>query len=738
VRALCLHGHFYQPPREHPWLGVVEPEPSAAPYRDWNARITAECYRPNAAARVLDPAGRLRALVNTYAWTSFNVGPTLLAWLAAQAPDVIDAFRAGDAAGRERTGWGNAWAQAYGHPILPLSSPRDVRTQVLWGRRDFEHRFGRVPDGMWLPEMAVDATALAALADAGIGLTMLAPHQARRIRPLGTTAWGAVTPETLDTRRLYRWVAPGGAHVDVVFRDEALSRDVAFGPLLRDGSALADRLRAALAEEDGTIVCVAADGETYGHHHRFGEMALGFALRELAADADLVLAGPAAFRARHPPTYEVEIAERTSWSCTHGVERWRAGCGCRVDGPPEWSQAWRAALREAIDWLRDELAVFYGTRAASVLRDPWRARDRYVDCLLEPERTAAWLAAEAGRPLDAARSVEARRLLELSRHALLMQTSCGWFFDELTGIEPVQVLRYAARAIELAEALGARYEGGFVARLEPARSNLPRGGTGADVYRRSARGQAATPARVGATAALLALLDAPADVPGYAVRLPDGTARGHIVGEAEIRERATGSAASVPLHAERTEGGAPVARAGGIDFSLAALFGIQRERVLEGLGREAGVTALRTLEGVAPVLIPLLAEDTPLPAELALLLGWEAAEAIATALGRRSSPVASLVARAADLRRRGVLFPSDWLGPRIGQALDRCLGDLPATARDALALLDLVRATDVRVDLGAAQVRALAWWLRARPAPSPGDDLALLRERLGIAPEEDP
>ena len=185
LRAVCFHGHFYQPPREDAWLGVVEPEASAAPDRDWNTRITRECYAPVAAARILDASARLRDLMNLYEWTSFDFGPTLLSWMATNAPGVLAALRRADAASRARTGHGNAWGQAYGHPILPLSTPRDVRTQVLWGRRDFEHRFGRPPDGMWLPEMAVDLTSLGALADAGIRLTMLAPHQARRVRPLG-------------------------------------------------------------------------------------------------------------------------------------------------------------------------------------------------------------------------------------------------------------------------------------------------------------------------------------------------------------------------------------------------------------------------------------------------------------------------------------------------------------------------------------------------------------------------
>lgn len=488
MRVLCLHGHFYQPPREDPWRGTVLPEPEAAPFRDWNTRITAECYEPCTAARVLDAAGRVAARVNLYAWSSFDLGPTLAGWLAQHAPAVVAGVTEGDRAGRARTGHGNAWAQAYGHAILPLSSPRDVRTQVHWGARDFAHRFGRPPDGMWLPEMAVDTTALAALAEAGIGLTFLAAHQARRVRPLGAdaAAWAPVDGAGIDTRRLYRCRLPGGGAVDVAFRDTALSDTVSFGPLLRDGAALAARLAQALeAAGPESLVNIALDGETFGHHHRFAEMALAFAVRALGGASAVLLAGPAAFRALHPPAHEVEIAERTSWSCPHGVERWRAACGCRLGPPGAGSQEWRAPLRAAVDWLRDEVARLYEREAGALVRDPWGARDRWIDCLLDPARTPAFLAAEAGRPLNAGEETRLRDLLALARHALLMQTSCGWYFDDLDGREPLIVLRQAARALELAAGLGARCEDGFLARLAPARTNA--GESGVAFFRRRAR-----------------------------------------------------------------------------------------------------------------------------------------------------------------------------------------------------------------------------------------------------------
>ena len=733
MRALCLHGHFYQPPREHPWLGVVEPEVSAAPARDWNTRITAECYAPNAAARVLDAYGRLSDLVNTYEWTGFDFGPTLLNWLAPHAPGVLHALRHADAASRTRSGHGNAWAQAYGHAILPLSTPRDVRTQVRWGKRDFERRFGRSPEGMWLPEMAVDRTTLTALAEAGISLTMLAPHQARRIRPVGASegAWRPVDAQALDTKQLYRCFPAPGLAVDVVFREAGLSEEVAFGPLLRDGAALVARLRAAVAAAgDGTIVTVAVDGETYGHHHPFGEMALAFALSTLAADREITLAGPATFRVRHPPTLEVEIAQGTSWSCPHGVERWREDCGCGV-GPPA-SHAWRAPLRQAIDWLRDELADLYTVRGGEVLRDPWGARDRYIDCLLDG-RVAEFLAAEGAGDLSASAVLQARRALELARHALFMQTSCGWFFDELTGVEPVLVLRHAARAIELARNLGRDYEDGLVARLAPARSNLAGRENGADLYRRVVLRARATPGRVAATAAMMQLIGHPPEVPGYTVRFSGRPAAERFVADAEVTEGATGAVATVPVVAERPPRGAVVCRVGEARFELADLFGGQRERALAALEEQAataGDTRRTALVGVRPLVDQLLVAECPLPAGLAELLGWEGAEQIAAALDQ-AAPLAPLVPGVAELRRKGASFPAEWLARRLAAALETRLATLPEAAGEALLVLDLAAAAGVRLDLGPAQVQAFAVLRQDSPG---GPTLAALRERLGIAP----
>ncbi len=738
-RAVCVHGHFYQPPREDPWLGVVEPQRSAAPDHDWNVRVTRECYKPFAAARVLEAGGRLRDVLDLYAWTSFNVGPTLLAWLQDAAPDLLASLRRADAASLARTGYGNAWAQVYGHPILPLSTPRDAATQVRWGRREFEHRFGRAPEGMWLPEMAVDVKSLSALAEAGISLTLLAPHQARRVRPLGGDAasWRPVTPDTLDTRRIYRCPLPDGRSIDVVFRDAPLSHDLSFGDGLRDGARLAARLAAGVDGDGDALLTVAVDGETFGHHHRFGEMALAFAVGALRQDPDVTICGPAAFRERVPVTDEVDIVAETSWSCPHGIERWRHDCGCHTGGETGWTQAWRSPLRQAIDWLRDELAVVYETRASELLRDAWGARDRYVECLLDPSRVPAFLVAEAGRRLSPGEGVMARRCLELARHALLMQTSCGWFFDDLAGLEPVQIMRHAARAIELAGTLGRRLEDGFVSRVEPARSNRPEEGNGADVWRRHVRASAATPARVAATSALLALLRQDTRLPGYEVTLSSEPAGDELVTEVRVVERSTDASTTVAVSARRAGDAPPSCDVGAERFTLDDLFGVQRERLLAAVAREASRNAREgraaTLAQVRTLLDPLLASDVPLPPELAILLGWDEADEIATALEASSVPVDRTVVRVAALRARGVTFPSEWLASRLVRVLEDRVAALPGGAADALALLDLATAAGATLDVHAAQIRVLEWRRDAPPALRTDPTIAALCERLRLA-----
>jgi alpha-amylase/alpha-mannosidase (GH57 family) len=503
-RYVCIHGHFYQPPRENPWLEAIEGQPSAYPYHDWNERISAECYAPNANARILDGDNRIVAIVNNYASMSFNFGPTLLSWLEEKEPRVYRAVLAADVESRTRFGGhGSALAQPYNHMILPLASARDRRTQVVWGIRDFEHRFGRRPEGMWLPETAVDEATLEALAEQEIAFTILAPHQALQVRRLGDESWTDVADGTVDPTMPYRVALPSGASIAVFFYDGPVSRAVAFERLLATGERFAERLAGAFRAdgERPQLVHIATDGETYGHHHRHGDMALAYALRTLESRPLATLTNYGEFLEKHPPTHEARIAGNTSWSCAHGIERWRSDCGCQSGAHTGWNQAWRAPLRGALDALRDTLAPLWEARAAALLDDPWRARDDYVAVLLD--RSAAtvrrFFAAQTARTLSDAERIEARKLLELQRHAQLMYTSCGWFFDDVSGIESRQIIRYAGRVLQLAgELFGSGLEEAFLAKLDAAKSNVPEAGDGRRIYEESVRPAAVSLEKVGA------------------------------------------------------------------------------------------------------------------------------------------------------------------------------------------------------------------------------------------------
>jgi alpha-amylase/alpha-mannosidase (GH57 family) len=485
TRFVCVHGHFYQPPRENPWLEIVEQQDAAYPFHDWNERITAECYAPNTRARVLDAQGRITWLLNNYARISFNVGPTLLGWMHQRAPDTYAAIIEADRASMERFGGhGSAMAQVHSHTILPLADDRDRRTEIRWGIIDFRHHFGREPEGMWLPETAVDLPTLDLLAEQGIAFTVLSPYQAARIRRIGEEAWHPAGHGHVDPRMPYLVRLPSGRSISVFFYDGEIARGVAFEGLLSSSERFAHRLLEGFDDRaEPQLVHVATDGESYGHHHRYGEMGLAATLLRLEEREDVRLTNYAQFLELQPPTHEVEVVPMSSWSCAHGVERWRADCGCGAEAGGR--QRWRAPLREALDWLRDELAPHYEQQASELLRDPWAARDDYHHVVLDRQgRLDAFLAEHARGELDAADRTRALQLLELQRHALLMFTSCGWFFEEISRLEPVQVLRYAARALQLAGDLGAPadLEARFVRHLATAPSNDPRFGDARAVW----------------------------------------------------------------------------------------------------------------------------------------------------------------------------------------------------------------------------------------------------------------
>ena len=450
-RYVCVHGHFYQPPRENPWLETVELQESAAPYHDWNERITSECYAPNGASRITNTENEIIRIMNNYARVSFNFGPTLLSWLEEKAQRTYRMILDADVASAERySGHGSAMAQVYNHIIMPLANERDARTQIRWGITDFEHRFARKPEGMWLAETAASTRVLELMAEEGIKFTVLAPHQCRHIRRMvepdaavkATSATGAKaeaaempwieTPNsTVNTTRPYRVPLKNGLSIAVFFYDGPTSRAIAFEGLLNRGETFAQRLLNALPSEpaDGEpamLSHVATDGESYGHHHKHGEMALSYAMHWIEQGGRAQLINYGEFLERFPPRWEAEIVDDTSWSCAHGVERWRSDCGCN-GGKPGWNQAWRGPLRAALDLLRDRTAPLAETLARDLLKDLWAARDAYVRVILDrsPSSEDRFLEQHATRTLSQDERTTVWELMELQRHAQLMYTSCG-------------------------------------------------------------------------------------------------------------------------------------------------------------------------------------------------------------------------------------------------------------------------------------------------------------------------
>ncbi len=491
-KYLTIHGHFYQPPRENPWTETIECQPSAAPDHDWNERITRECYFPNAHARILDASRRIVEIVNNYKLINFNFGPTLLSWLEEHAPvtyaKILEADRASVA---HFGGHGSAIAQCYNHIIMPLAAERDQLTQIRWGIADFRHRFKREPESIWLPETAINQKTLDLLTTfPSLKYLILSPHQAQRFRPLTseTAEWNGVEHGEIDTRRPYRCFARDARgnkcrdrFLDIFFYHGDLARGISFEHLLRNASQMSARIDSAFGNELKTaLVSIATDGETYGHHDRFGELGLAYLLNVEAEARDIEPINYSAFLAGNPPEFEVELkpgpnGEGTAWSCAHGVGRWYRNCGCSTGGEEGWQQEWRTPLRSALDNLRDRLNTITEEQGHGLFTDVWRARDAYIDVILDrrPATIEAFFAEHAARELSRAEQTTALKLMEIQRQAQLMYTSCGWFFTELSGLETVQILKYAARAIELAEDLTTdELETTFVADLRKARSNI--------------------------------------------------------------------------------------------------------------------------------------------------------------------------------------------------------------------------------------------------------------------------
>ncbi|HEY9815762.1 MAG TPA: DUF3536 domain-containing protein [Candidatus Obscuribacterales bacterium] len=492
---VTVHGHFYQPPRENPYLDAIERQPSAAPFHDWNERIHHECYRPNAFARILNDQGELVGLVNNFEYISFNIGPTLMSWLERHDVETYQRILAADRQSCDRLqGHGNAIAQVYNHIILPLANERDKYTQIRWGKADFYSRFGRNPEGMWLAETAVDADTVKALVAEGIRFIVLAPSQAQRCRliPHDNEAahadWLEVGGSQIDPTQPYRCFVPGGDrqrdYLDIFFYDGPISRDMGFNEVLSSSQHFAGRIgQAVRGDRASQLISAATDGETFGHHKAGREKAVAYAVAVEFPRRGWTVTNYAHYLSICPPTWEVELKPVTAWSCSHGVDRWQDDCGCGGGGL--WHQKWRRPLRDSLDWLRDRLVAIYEDVGTQLFGDPWSARDNYIQVIRDrsPENIAEFFAAHQDHPLTEAERVDALRLLEMQRHSLLMYTSCGWFFEEISRPEGVQILRYAARAIELAaDVTGIQLEPEFLRRLSAAPSNVETYRDGADLY----------------------------------------------------------------------------------------------------------------------------------------------------------------------------------------------------------------------------------------------------------------
>lgn len=511
---LTIHGHFYQPPRENPWLEAIELQDSALPFHDWNERINRECYNPNSVSKIVDSRNRILDMVNNYEYMSFNFGPTLLSWMEHFAPLTYERIIKADIESvSEHSGHGNAMAQVYNHIIMPLANENDKRTQILWGIRDFEYRFGRKPEGMWLAETAVDDDTLRILEENGIKFTVLSPYQADKFKKKGDKDWTDVSWGSIDPARSYRYnikSAPG-KFIDLFFYDGAISRSVAFDELLTDGNKFIKRLKEGVSDlrEYPQLINIATDGESYGHHTKFGDMALSYVLKVRAKDEGFTITNYAEYLDNYRSDCEVEIKQASSWSCFHGVGRWKEDCGCSTGGHPGWNQKWRKPLRNALDYLRDELVSVFETEGEKYFNDnPWNVRNKYIDVILDRNESNIKKFQKENFKTDLSdeEKVKAMQLLEIQRQCLLMYTSCGWFFSEISGIETVQIMKYAARAMQLASKFTDKnLEENFLNILSEAKSNIPDFGTGKDIFERFVKPSIVTPKQIASLWALSSL-----------------------------------------------------------------------------------------------------------------------------------------------------------------------------------------------------------------------------------------
>lgn len=506
MTSLCIHGHFYQPPREDPWLDEILPEGSAAPFLHWNERIVRESYSPLSCARRMDEQGRIEELVNCYEWMSFNVGPTLLGWLKRNVPKTYERIREADRASLERLGHGNAMAQIQHHVIMPLAKERDKRAEVAWAVSDFQAHFGRDPEGMWLSEAAVDTPTLEVLAEAGVRFTVLAPSQARAVAGPGEEAFREVGEGDVDIREPHRVDLPSGRSMAVFFYNGPVSQSVAFENLLADGEVFWRRI---VQSASRGLLSLATDGETYGHHFHFGDMALAYVLAQARSGRDGVqLTNFAAYLAKNPPRRRVKLREPSSWSCVHGVERWRSDCGCTTGGHPGWTQQWREPLRRGLDGLKAELDEHFDAAGQEIFRDPDQALLGYGRVLAGLEAKEDFARSRFREGLGGEEIARGFALLSMQQWGLAMYASCAWFFDDLARLEPVNAMTFALRALELLRKTGgADVEARLREVLAQGASNDEAWGTGLDIWENEIVPRRETPASLAGQAVLRLVLE---------------------------------------------------------------------------------------------------------------------------------------------------------------------------------------------------------------------------------------
>ncbi|MBC7333191.1 MAG: DUF3536 domain-containing protein, partial [Actinobacteria bacterium] len=515
-KYICIHGHFYQPSRENPWLEEVDLEESSHPYHDWNSKVTQECYFANAFSAIIGKDSKIIDVVNNYSKISFDFGPTLLRWLEKNDPSTYKLILEADKVSQELfSGHGSAIAQAYNHIILPLASYQDKMTQVIWGLYDFEYHFKRKSEGMWLPETAVDVETLDILAEQGVKFTILSPAQAKRVRKIGEETWTNVTSLNLDTKIPYLCNLPSGRKITIFFYNQSISSEVSFGKLLENGENFARRLVSTFSEEGRLeLTSIATDGETYGHHHPFGDMALAYCIHYIQSNNLATITNYAEFLEKYPPTHEVEVIENSSWSCPHGIERWRNDCSCNLGTHPEWNQKWRSPLRKAMDWLKDGAEKVCIKNAPYYFKDFLDVRNKYIRLILKrtDENTQEFLAEYSLKELNQNEKIIALKLLELQRYSMLMFTSCAWYFDDISEIQTIYSLLSAARVIQLCKEIeGIDFEPGYLDLLSSAWSNLKEFGNGNEIYKKYVKPKIMDLTRVGAIYALCSTLQTSSD-----------------------------------------------------------------------------------------------------------------------------------------------------------------------------------------------------------------------------------